>query len=236
MATPWVRAAGISISDEDVLRELKTGAWTVLLDALVRRKCAAAQAIREGIEVSDADVEEALGNFYLERDLLEDAQASAWRTAVRLDEAALRLVLREECLVRRLQERLAPDAVVEERFRANPLSYARIDVEVFVFPAEGPARELMLAVREGEVEAGPGEARRLTLAQAPPDIAAPLFAADAGELLGPVEVDDGTHEVYRVMRRAEGRLDETLRDAIREELLQEGLTPALARDPASFLG
>lgn len=235
MANLWVRAAGISISDEVVLLELKTGAWTSLVEALVRRKCAAARAVQEGIEVSEAEVDEALDDFYLERDLLEDAQASDWRRGMRLDEADLRLELRERCLVRRLRERLAPDALVAERFRANPLSYSRIEVEVFAFPSEGPAREFMLAVREGEIEAGRGEPRRLSPAAAPPDIAAPLFAADEGELLGPVEADDGSQEVYRVSRRAEGRLDEALREAIRDEILEEALAAALSRDPVSFL-
>jgi hypothetical protein len=234
LANAWLRAAGISISDEDVLLELKTGAWAALVQALVWRKSAASRAAQDGLEVSEEDVDVALGDFYLERDLLEDAQASAWREEKRLDEASLRRALREACLARRLRERMAPDAAVEARFRANPLSYARIDVEVFAFPSEGAAREFALAVREGEVDAGRGELRQLRAAAAPQEIAALLFAAGEGELVGPVETDDGTLEVYRVGRRAEARLDAALREAIRDEMLQEALVPALARDPMSF--
>ncbi len=75
----------------------------------------------------------------------------------------------------------------------------------------------------------------MTPAAAPEEIAAQLFAAEEGEMLGPVEADDGTYEVYCVRGRADSRLDPDLHETIRDELLEEALAPALARDPLTFL-
>ena len=234
MAKVWLSGAGIAITDEAVLLELKTGRWDAVTEGLVRRKAAAARAVEEGIAVSEEEVDEALADFYAERDRLEDAQAAEWRRERHVEEQDLRGRVREQCLLRRLRERLAPDEVVEQRFRANPLSYARVEVDVFTRPTEGAARELMLAVREGETGPGAGESRCLAPASAPEEIGAQLFSAREGELLGPVETEDGAYEVYRVTGRAASHLDEALRNAIRDEILEEALAPAFARNPVSF--
>jgi hypothetical protein len=234
VAKVWLSGAGIDVTDETFLLELKTGPWGDVTEGLLRRKAGAARAAEEGIDVPKEEVDEALAEFYAERDRLEDAQAAAWRREHHVEEEDLRGLLREECLVRRLRERLAPDEVVERRFRANPLSYARVEVEVFTRPTEGAARELMLAVREGEIGPGAVERRRLAPASAPEEIAGQLFNAREGEMLGPVEAEDGSHEVYRVTGRAASHLDEALRDAIRDEILEEALAPAFSRNPVSF--
>jgi hypothetical protein len=234
VAKVWLSGAGIDVTDEAVLLELKTGPWGDVVEGLLRRKAAAARAVEEGIAVPEDEVDEALAEFYADRGLLEDAQAAAWRQERHVAEEDLRGLAREQCLVRRLRERLAPDEVVERRFRANPLSYARVEVEVFKRPTEGAARELMLAVREGEITPGAGERRRLAPASAPEEIAAQLFGAREGDMLGPVEADDGGYDVYRVTARAASRLDQALRDAIRDEILEEALAPAFSRNPVSF--
>jgi hypothetical protein len=234
VATVWLSGAGFEISDEAVLLELKTGPWGDVTEGLLRRKAAAARAVEEGIAVSEEEVDDALAEFYAERDRLEDAQAAAWRREHHVEEEDLRGLIREQCLVRRLRERLASDDVVERRFRANPLSYARVEVEVFARPTEGAARELMLAVREGETAPGAGERRRLAPAAAPEEVAGQLFAAREGEMLGPVEAGDGSYEVYRVTGQATSQLDEALRDTIRDEILEEELAPAFSRNPVSF--
>jgi hypothetical protein len=234
VAKLWASGAGIDVTDEAVLLELKTGPRGDVIEGLLRRKAAAARAMEEGIAVSEDEVDDALADFYSERDQLEDAQAAAWRSEHHVEEGELRALVREQCLVRRLRERLAPDEVVERRFRANPLSYARVEVEAFKRPTEGAARELMLAVREGEIAPGAGESRRLAPASAPEEIAAQLFRAREGEMLGPVEADDGGYEVYRVTARAASQLDDALREAIRDEILEEALAPAFSRDPVSF--
>jgi hypothetical protein len=236
MTNLWLRAAGIEISDEAVLLELKAGPQSLLLDALVLRKSAAVRAVREGLHASEEEVDEALARFYTERDLFEDKEAADWRNSLRLDEEDLRGLIREECLARHLREHLAPDRMVQERFRSNPLAYTILEVEVFGFPTEGAAREFILSVREGEREPGRGEARRLTPSEAPEEIAAQLFSAAPGELVGPVEAEDGAQEVLRVAQRSERILDADLRESIRDEILREGVATALARDPITFLG
>jgi len=230
----WMFAGGAEIMAEDLLMEIKLRPGDALVSDLIFRKVAAALARKKGIQVAAEEVEEALGEFYAEQDLMEEEQVLAWRKARMIDEDALRGRLREERLRNRLREALVPDAAVEDRFRSNPYEYATAEVEVFVHPYAGVAKEFLLSVQEGEREAGVGERRRLTRAQAPEEVAALLFSAEPGALVGPAETEDETYEVYRLIRRDEAALGDDLREEIREELFREAVRAALAREPLRF--
>jgi hypothetical protein len=225
---------GARVAADDVLLEMKAGGGRALLEAIARRKMAAARAEQEGLTADEDEVEQELAAFYADRDLFEPEAIAGWLQAMRLGEESIRAYLRERLLAGKLRLHLGAEAAVEARFRSELPAHARAEVEVFAFPSEGAALEFMLAVREREIEPAKGGVRSLTPRTAPEVIAAALLGAEAGELLGPVETEAGAYEVFRLLRRDEPCLDPALKEAIRDAIVDEALAPARARARLTF--
>ncbi len=231
----WIKGGGVTIDGDAVLLELKLGGGSEFVDDLLARKIAVAVATKRGITLSDDELDDALAAFYTDRDLFEEAQIAVWLKSMRLRGDAVREYVRESTLAQRVRAKLITDAAVEDRFGADRYDYAIAEVEVFEFATAGQAREFILAVREKETAAADGERRKFTRREAPEEIAALLFSCDAGELAGPVENDDGRHEVFVLRSRIEAELDEQLREQVRTEMFEQLIEAELNRDPLKFV-
>ncbi len=231
----WLRVCGVAITDKAVMVELKLGSSAELLEKLALRKAANVIAQRLHITNSEQELGEAVAAFYAERKLFDPQQIRDWHRSLRLGEAALREYIRETILLRLLHKKLVSDQAVRERFAMNPHRYARAEAEVFIFSGEGAAREFVLAVREQETEPIYGARRWMIRCETPDDAGALIFSARPGDLVGPVEVDYESYEVYRLLRCENPTLDVRLQAQIRDELFDELLKAELARDPLIFL-
>jgi len=235
MAVFWARMGGVTISEAMVLLEAKLGPGREVLEAIARRKVAAALAWEKGIKVSERDVEEALEEYY-RRHGVEDLDARReWRERMHLKEEALRSHLRERALIERLRRLVVTDAAVQSRYRDSLGERRLAEVDLFEFSSEQGAEGFLPAVRAGEIEPRLGERQRLALGQLPQDVASDLPQADEGELLGPFEAPGRVWQVYRFLRWDEPPLDARLKATIREELFREALAPTLSGDPLHFL-
>ncbi len=230
----WMRAGGVTIDCAAVLVELKVGAAFELLQNLVLRKIGTAMAVGNGLEVSEPEMESVLSAFYTQRGLFEQEQIGAWHRSVPIEVQTLRGFLREELLQKRLGEQLVPDAAVLDRFSTNPHDFARAEFNIFTFATEGAASEFILAVREREIEPF-GERQQIVRRDAPTEIASALFAAQAGNLVGPLQTDDRRYQVYRLLHREDAVLDDRLKEQLRSEMVAELLKAELVREPQSFL-
>lgn len=233
--TEWLKVCGAAITGEAVMMELKLGSSAELLEKLALRKAAYAIARRLEIVDSEQELDEAVAAFYAERKLFDLQQIRDWHRSLRLEEAAVREYIRETMLSRALRKKLVSDQAVRERFGMNPHRYARAEAEVFIFSGEGAAREFVLAVREQETEPIYGARRWMIRCETPDDAGALIFSARPGDLVGPVEVDYQSYEVYRLLRCENPTLDARLQAQIRDELYDELLKTELARDPLTFL-
>ncbi|HKM99249.1 MAG TPA: hypothetical protein VJX23_01940 [Candidatus Binataceae bacterium] len=231
----WIKGGGVTIASDAVLLELKLGGGGEFLDDLMARKIAVAIATKGGIALSDDELDDALAAFYTDRDLFEEAQIAVWLKSMRLREDAVREYVREGALAVRARAILITDDAVADRFGSDRYDYALAEVEVFEFATVGQAREFILAVREKETAAVNGERREVTRREAPEEIAAMLFSCDLGDLAGPVENDDGAHEVFVLRSRIEADLDDQLREQIRTEMFGQLIEAELNRDSLKFL-
>jgi hypothetical protein len=224
--TEWARGAGVTVSSTEVLTELKLGTPDALI-ALIKRKAAVALALERGISIIEEDLQSSLDTFYADRDLFEGEQIQNWLARTRIDEVVVRDFIREQLLVERLSEALFPDSTVADSFESDPHQYARAEVYVFSLATEGAADEFILAVKEKEIVPF---AERVTIVKrdAPEEIAPVLFGAAPGDLVG-------RFCVYQVVQRHEARLDESLSDLIRGELMDDLLSKRLEREPLTFL-
>ena len=230
-----LKGGGVTIADEVLLLELKLGGGAEFLAALMARKVAAAMATKRKVLVSDDELDDAVAAFYADRDLFEDEQIANWLKSTQVSEAAVREYVRETALVERAQSVLISDDAVRDRFASERYDYAVAVVEVFKFATPGEAKEFMLAVREKEAEAADGEQREVTRREAPEEIAAALFSSEPGDLVGPVENEEGEQEVFRLSSRSEAELDDELRGRIRGEMFRRLIEAELTRDPMKFL-
>jgi hypothetical protein len=235
VTTFWARWGDITVSAEMVLLEAKLGPGRDLIETIARRKCAAAMAWERGVPVSERDVEAALGRFYAARGLETLEHIRDWRTAEHLKEDAIRSYLREQLLIERLSELLAPDVAVEERYRAQRDELRLARVERFVFSSETAAADFITAVQNDEIEPRLGERLSFERSRYPTEIADALGRADEGALLGPVAVGRKAWEVYRLIGWESPPLNAALREQIREEIFREAVAPSGATDALKFL-
>ena len=234
-AAAWVKAGGITIAREAILLDLKIGKSAGFLDGVVWRKTAATIAGKHGISLSEEELDEALAGFFVDHDLFEPEQVEQWSKSLLLEEQAVREYVSETTLVERAKQELITDPQIENRFAAERYEYVRVEAEIFRFSTVGEAKEFMLAVREHEVTPGGGVRTNLTRREAPDEVAAMLLTAEAGELAGPAETDEGSYEVYLLKNREEAVLDDLLREEIRKKMFDELVEAELTRDPIKFL-
>jgi hypothetical protein len=235
MTVFWARMGGVEVSDAMVLLEAKLGPAREVIEAIARRKVAAALAWEKGVSVSERDVEEALEEHYRRLGVLDAEARRDWRTRMHLKEEALRSHLRELALIDRLRTQIVSDAAIQDRYRETLGDRRLAEVDLFEFSSEASAEGFVSAVLVGEIEPRMGERHRLPIALAPKGIAADLASASEGQLLGPAETRARVWHVYRFLRWDEPPLDARLKETIREELFREALGPAFAEDPLQFL-
>jgi hypothetical protein len=235
VTTFWARWGDITVSAEMVLLEAKLGPGRDLIETIAHRKCAAAMAWERGVTVAERDVEAALERFYAVRGLATLEHIRAWRTAEHVKEEAIRSYLREQLLIERLSESLAPDAAVEERYRARQGDLRLARVERFVFSSEDAASDFVLAVQNGEIEPRLGERLSLDRARYPAEIADDLGRAAEGQLLGPVVAGRKAWAVYRLIGWETPPLTSALREQLRDEIFREAVTASGAGGALTFL-
>jgi hypothetical protein len=231
----WVTGGGVTIGPEAIRLELKLGGGADFLPNLLARKIAVGLALKNAITLTDDELEEALAAFYSDRDLFEDAQIAGWLASRLLDEASVRGYVREAALADRARTSLVTDDAVHDRFASDRYDYTTAEVEVFEFATAGEAKEFMLAVREKEAEPTDGQHREMIRRDAPEEIAAALFSCDPGDLVGPVETDDGAFEVLVLHSRTNAELNDALSDEIRGEMFHQLIDAELIRAPMKFL-
>jgi hypothetical protein len=231
----WLKGGGVTIADDVILLELKLTGGAEFLGGLLARKIAVALASKRQIELSQEDLDAALNEFYAERELFEDAQIAEWFNSIRVKEDSVREYVREIALLARARTILVTDDAVNDRFASERYDHSLAEVEVSAFASAGKAKEFMLAVREKEAAPAGGEPRQVTRREAPEEIAATLFSCDPGDLVGPVENDEGEFEVFILRSRSEVELDDELREKIRGEMFRQLIEAELARAPVKYL-
>jgi hypothetical protein len=231
----YLIAGGVAIAADEILLGLKFDGAAEFLGILARRKIGVAIARKAGISPDDEEVEAALTDFYQARDLFEEDQITTWLGAMHLTSEQVRRFASENALVARARLEIVTDQMIAERFASEHHAFAWAKTEVFQFDSAGKAREFILAVREEELTPAGGASLAIVRCRAPEEIAAELFSADLGALVGPHEEDDGSHSVFILRERSDAILDDELREEIRGIIFDETIDEELARDPLKFL-
>jgi putative peptide maturation system protein len=194
---------------------------------------------QEPIELSDAELQQAMDAFRRVRRLYTAAETHDWLERHGSTHEKLERLVASEALVARLRERVTAGRV-EPYFEARRAEFDTARIARLDLPDEESARQVAEEVRRGEVEFYEAAERRfleeagrpavpprplfavLQRGQAPPALADALFAAAPGDHVGPVRTE-GSYALVRLLSLTPARLDEPTRRAIQEFLFAEWL-------------
>jgi putative peptide maturation system protein len=194
---------------------------------------------QEPIELSDAELQQAMDAFRRARRLYTAGETRDWLERHGSTHEKLERLVANEAVVARLRERVTAGQV-EATFEARRAVFDTAHTARLDFPDEASARQVAEEIHGGAAEFYVAAERRfmedggrtaapprplfavLQRGQTPPELAEALFAAAPGEVVGPVRTQEG-YALLRVLSVTPTSLDEPTRRAIQELLFAEWL-------------
>lgn len=231
-----IEYAGGSISPEEVVRFLAlTGQADTVLAEIAKRKEVSKKAAGMGISVSDEALQEMADKYRRLRALFSAQETERFLSEAGVTEDEFEAFCEESVLMEAVRSSLGTDTRVEEHFVNNRSSLDRARISVLVVAERTLADEILIQVNE-EGEDFHALARRHSMDEAtryaggylgvvtrgmlPPDLAGKVFNAQAGQVLGPLQMGD-LFQLVLVEEVKRADLDEDSREAIRDTIFQE---------------
>jgi parvulin-like peptidyl-prolyl isomerase len=222
---------------QDFLGSLKrSGRLGALLEEAARDKVLEQTAAQGKIAVEDADLQRAADKWRSAVGLFRAEDTRKWLARQRMSELDLDALILRHVWKQKLEERI-PRAKVEEFFTTNRALFDRAQLSHLIVDREGLAGELLSQIQEEERDFAElvrkhsihadsrnqggslGVVPRRTL---PTEMAALVFAAKPGTVVGPVRMALGYHLV-KVEELLPGQLDQATENAIREQMFNAWL-------------
>jgi putative peptide maturation system protein len=210
-----------------------------IVDRLVNLCLIQEELDREPIDLTDAELQEAMNRFRSAKKLFKAEDTLRWLERHGMTHEKLERYVADSAIVPKLRDRIA-DGRVEEYFRQHPGDFDTARVARIELANETQARELAGQIRSGAESffaaaerlfleaAGRGASPKASLfavierRQAEPALRDQLFTAAPGQLVGPVPVETG-HTLMRVVEIIPGQLDERTRTVIKDILFKDWL-------------
>jgi peptidyl-prolyl cis-trans isomerase C len=225
---------GTDLSLHELLRALKLqGRLTPLIGEAVVDKVIATAAAKVGIKVSDQELQKAADAFRLRRGLSKAADTRRWLALNQLAEADLQEGLERDLLRQKMAVKVA-DEQVEKHFAQNRAHFDRARLRRIMLDKEEIAQELLTRIHEegadfselarqhsldARTRASGGELGIVRRQAMPADVAAAVFAAKKGQVVGPVKAD-GAYLLIEVVDILLGQLDAATTAAIQQTLFR----------------
>jgi len=189
-----------------------------------------------GLVVAAADLQRAADEFRTRQGLQSGGATNAWLAEQHLSVLDLENVLERDLLVEKFRDHLFHEQG-PNYFQANRDRLVRAKVRQLLVASAGLARELLHQMEEGAAfaevarrhsldasrERG-GDIGILCRAHLPEPLAAPIFAAAEGDIVGPILADGGYH-VYRIEQHLPAEMDEPT-----ALLIRKGVCRLVARE------
>ncbi len=231
-----------SITPEEVVKSLAlTGQLEAVCCDLVRRKEAAKKAHQLGAEASADEIQQFSDTFRAVQGL-----HSATETMDFLEQNGLTVddfeeFCEEAVLTNILLEHLADERAIAEYFVNNRSDLDLARVSVIVVAGEDLANEIAMQVTEDgedfhqlarehsideQTKYAGGYVGAVSRSMLPPEVAAKVFNADPGDLVGPFEAE-GMFQLIRVEEVSRAELGDEIKEAIKERIFNEWLAETL---------
>ena len=227
---------GEQVGLESVLRQAKfTGDLQFLHDA-VEMEIIRQAAAKQGLEVSDEELQQAADDFRIQHELHDVEATESWLAANHLSYEAWEASLEEQALKHKLRDALTAQKI-EQHFVENRLTFDTANLSQIIVKDEGVARELRAQIvedgadfhalaRQFSIDEATklasgfvGTVRRTEMEAV---IEAAVFGAPPGQVVGPFKTDAGW-ALIKIEASRRGLLDDATREAIKAQLFDEWL-------------
>jgi putative peptide maturation system protein len=206
-----------------------------ILDRLVNMALIEEALAADPIPLSDAELQRSLDAFRRTHKLYTAADTARWLEQKGMTHDKLERLLAGAVTAAKLRDRVAAGRV-EEYFERHQSAFDTAHVARLVFADEPSARRVAEHVRGGGASfyeaaqrcflasKGPEQPSRdlfavLRRGRTDPGVAAVVFAAQPGDVLGPVR-DGDDYCLFHLLSLAPARLDEPTRNAVKEGLFE----------------
>jgi parvulin-like peptidyl-prolyl isomerase len=230
------------VEDDEIISYLKQSLqFRAVCDAILCQRVIDQAASSRSIEILGDEVQAEIDSVRHQLQLEKAADTLAWLDNQAIAPEDWEAGVRNRLLNQKLKQHLF-QAGVEKYFNENRLSFDKILLYQLVVPYHQLAQELFYQIEEEEIsffEAAHlydiDEARRhccgyegfVNRQSLPAVISAALFSASVGELVGPVEMEEGYH-LLLCQSFVPGELTDDVRESILDRLFQEWLTGELS--------
>jgi peptidylprolyl isomerase len=235
--------AGSPLTLQEFLHGLKLyGQLGPLIDEAVRDRVLRTAAAREGVTVSDEELQAGVDRFRIGIGLSKAADTQQWLQENHLGVDDLERLVEADLLREKLQERLT-DEQVARHFADNRAAYEQARVAHLLVDSAGAAEELLSQIRDDganfaalarqhsldeESRAAGGALGLVGRAALGHIAAAAVFGARPGDVVGPFQSDAG-HHLLLVEEVLPAELNDETTAAIRRELFVAWLEEQVAR-------
>ena len=221
-----------------------------LMRRFIRHRIAVLAAKEKGLAPSPSEIQAAADDYRRCFGLHRARQTQEWLDRSGVSEADFESYIEDLVYSKKLTETIVNEQAIDAYYRGNAPKFETIDIRRMVIDEEGKAMEIAAIVKEtperfselardhsadaATREEG-GRINGLTRAMLPDALAARIFSADEGDVIGPVSHgDDGYHEVIQIVRKHSAKLDAETREKISRTLHEDWLAERMAAHAISF--
>jgi len=237
--TTILKIDGEAISVAELLQTLKlTGQFEGLIEQLVRDRITVRGARKQGVHVSDEEIQERADQFRRVRGLHRASDTNKYLDALGVGLDEFEAFLADGLYQEKMMQQVCSDEAVRAFFKLNSPRFDSIEVSHVVVDSEGKAKEMISVLRD-DPDSFEEMAREHSIADTRErggligkvlrgslrgDVEAKVFNAAAGELLGPFASSDRTtFEIFRVNTKHPARLDDDTATEVRRLLREDWL-------------
>jgi parvulin-like peptidyl-prolyl isomerase len=242
---PIVKIDGHAIDVDEFLRNLKlSGQYDKLVEQLVTDRLTVLAAKKQGITVSEQEVQERADQFRRVRSLHRMSDTNKYLDALRVSLDEFETFIADSLVQEKMMQKVCGDPAVQGYFKLNSPRFDGIEVSHIVLDTEGKAKE-MIAVLHDDPDSFVEMAREHSIADSRErsgslgkvqrgslrsDVEAKLFNSAVGDLLGPfASADRSAFEIFRLDAKHPAKLDEDTTTEVRR-LLREAWLRAQAQE------
>ena len=237
--TTLVKIDGDAIGIAEFVRTLKlTGQFEGLIEQLVRDRLTVRSARKQGMRLSEEEIQERADQFRRSRGLHRASDTNKYLDALRVSLDEFEAFIADGLYQEKMMQQVCNDPAVQAYFKLNSPRFDSIEVSHIVVDAEGKAKEMISVLRDdpdsfdemarehsiADTREHGGLIGKVLRGSLRTDVEAKVFNAAAGELLGPfASAERSVFEIFRVNARHPARLDDDTATEVRRLLREEWL-------------
>jgi parvulin-like peptidyl-prolyl isomerase len=229
---------------DDFIRVLKlNGRFEQLMEDILRERLVVHAARRQGISVSDEEVQQRANEFRRIHGLHRAQETTDYFRALGVSLDDFEAFLIDMLYHEKAMAQAVSEQAVKDYFQLHSPRFDSIEISHIVMDSEGGAREMLSYLEDdpdsfqamaeehsvAETRERGGRIGKVLRGSLPPEIEAKVFNADVGTVQGPFATGGGHFELFRIDGRQPAQLDGETATEIRRMLRDDWLA-ARARE------